>query len=283
MNRRSTLCALGGALALAFAAALAGPAGAADMIGNCEVSGAHGSSPFTPAKAGQLTVEVNLPAPGFWNGDTPDTIKDGFEYCLAADIAHRAGFDKVEVVNVAWDALVAGQTKNFDLALSQISITDERKKVVDFSIPYFSSDIGVLVKKGTKVDSASIKSMRIGVQQATTGADFVDQKLKPTTAAKVFPDTPSMFTALQAGQIDVAMTDPAIVLQQAAVSGGRFEVVGQFVTGETYGALYPKGSANAATLNKILGDLIADGTVKQLAIKYLGGDPTSIPKLSAGN
>jgi polar amino acid transport system substrate-binding protein len=283
MNRRSTLCALGGALTLAVAAALAGPAGAADMIGNCEVTGAKGSSPFTPAKAGQLTVEVNLPAPGFWNGDTPETIKDGFEYCMAADIAHRAGFDKVEVVNVAWDALVAGQTKNFDLALSQISITDERKKVVDFSIPYFSSDIGVLVKKGTKVDSAAMKGMRIGVQQATTGADFVDQKLKPTTPAKVFPDTPSMFTALQAGQIDVAMTDTAIVLQQAAVSDGRFEVVGQYVTGETYGALYPKGSANEAVLNKIIGDLIADGTVKQLAIKYLGGDPTSVPKLTAGN
>ena len=53
------------------------------------------------------------------------------------------------VVNVAWDALVAGQTKDFDLALSEISITDERKKVVDFSVPYFNSDIGVLVKKGT--------------------------------------------------------------------------------------------------------------------------------------
>ena len=107
------------------------------------------------------------------------------------------------MVNVAWDALVAGQTKNYDLALSQATITDERKKVVDFSVPYFSSDIGVLVKKGTNVDSSSIKGLRIGVQQATTGATFVEEKLQPTTPAKVFPDTTSMFTALLANQIDV--------------------------------------------------------------------------------
>ena len=148
---------LGVALALVVLSAGSPVATAADMIGNCELTGQKGEFPFTPAKAGQLTVEVNLPAPGWWNGDTPDTIKDGYEYCMAANIAHRAGFDKVEVVNVAWDALVAGQTKDFDLALSEISITDERKKVVDFSVPYFSSDIGVMVKKGTKVDENSIK------------------------------------------------------------------------------------------------------------------------------
>ena len=276
MNTRlTTIAALGAAIMIATAAI--GTASAADMIGNCAVSGTPGSISLTPAKAGQLTVEVNLPAPGFCNGDTPDAIKDGFEYCIAADIAHRAGLAKVEVVNVAWDALVAGQTKNFDLALSQISITDERKKVVDFSVPYFASDIGILAKKGTKVDGASIKSLRIGVQQATTGADFVDQQLKPSTPAKVFPDTPSMFTALQAGQVDVAMTDTAIVLQQAAASNGLFEVVGQYTTGESYGALYPKGSANEAALNKALEAIMADGTMKALSTKYLGGDPTTIP------
>jgi polar amino acid transport system substrate-binding protein len=273
-----TLAALSGAVAVAAIVTAAAPAGAADMVGNCAVTGAKGSVALTPAVAGQLTVEVNLPAPGFWNGDTPEAIKDGFEYCLAAEIAHRAGLDKVAVVNVAWDALVAGQTKNFDFAMSQISITDERKKVVDFSTPYFASDIGILAKKGTKVDSGTMKSLRIGVQQATTGADFVDQQLKPSTPAKVFPDTPSMFTALQAGQIDVAMTDTAIILQQAGASGGLFEVVGQYTTGESYGALYPKGSANEAALNKAIEAMTADGTIKALSIKYLGGDPTAIPK-----
>jgi len=275
------------ALGACAAALLAAPmAGAADMIGNCELMGEKGSIPLTPAVAGQLTVETSLPAPGWWNGDTPETIADGYEYCMAANIAHRAGLDKLVVLNVAWDALVAGQTKEFDLALSQISITDERKKVVDFSVPYFSSDIGVLALKGKAVDGDSIKGMRIGVQQATTGADFVDQKLKPTTPASVYPDTPSMFTALQAGQIDVAMTDTAIVLGQAAASSGVMEVIGQYATGETYGALYPKGSANNATLDKIIQAMADDGTLKALGARYLaaswGADPGAIPYFKAG-
>ena len=105
------LALLGGIAVLAgvLAIGLARPA-VADMIGNCELTGQKGQFPLTPAVPGQLTVEVNLPSPGWWNGDTPDTIKDGYEYCMAANIAYRAGLDKVQVVNVAWDALVAGQT-----------------------------------------------------------------------------------------------------------------------------------------------------------------------------
>ncbi|HVI90528.1 MAG TPA: ABC transporter substrate-binding protein [Dongiaceae bacterium] len=280
-TRLGTLFALGrpAVAATLLALVVAPSAMAADMIGKCEVTGTKGSIPFTPAQAGQLTVEVNLPAPGWWNGDTVEQIQDGYEYCLAANIAYRAGLDKVKVVNVAWDALVAGQTKDFDLALSEISITDERKKVVDFSIPYFNSDIGVLVKKGTTVDADSIKKMRIGVQSATTGADFVSNKLKPAEV-KVFPDTTGMFTALMAGQVDAAMTDTGIVLGQAAQASGALEVVAQYSTGETYGALYPKGSANAATIDKILDALIKDGTTAQLSAKYLAGiwgvDPTKI-------
>ena len=64
-----------GAMALAAGLALGAiQAQAADMIGNCEVTGTKGQFSITPAVPGQLTVEVNLPAPGFWNGDTPETI-----------------------------------------------------------------------------------------------------------------------------------------------------------------------------------------------------------------
>ena len=62
------------------------------------------------------------------------------------------------------------------------------------------------------------------------------------------------------------------------------EVVGQYATGETYGALYPKGSPNAATFDKIIQALIDDGTLAKLAQKYLaaawGADPTKIPYFS---
>ena len=274
------LLAAGAVLALA-AGGLS--AQAADMIGNCELTGQKGSIPIAnPAKAGQLTVEVSLPAPIWWNGDTPESIKDGMEYCLAAEIAWRAGYDKMEVVNVGWDPLVTGQTADFDLALSEISITDERKKVVDFSIPYFSSDIGVLARADSPVDEKTIKEKTVGVQQATTGAAFVADVLKvPAAQTQVYPDQGDMFTALAAGQIDAAVTDTSIVLAEELKTSGKHLVVGQYKTGESYGALYPKGGVNNATIDKIIKAMLDDGTVSKLADKYLaavwGKDPAKVP------
>jgi polar amino acid transport system substrate-binding protein len=258
---------------------------AQSRIGNCEVTGPKGQFPIRPAVAGQLTVQTNLPSPGFWNGDSPATIKDGFEYCLAANIAYRAGLDKVVVQNVAWDALIAGQTRNFDFALSQITITEARKKVVDFSRPYFSSDIGVLVRAADKAkysSPASLKTARLGVQQATTAAKFLNDVLKhPQNLTRIFPDVASGFTALRAGQIDAFIIDTSIVLSEAARSGGALAVVGQFRTGENYGALFSKGNPNRAQVDKILESLEKDGTLKKLSQTYLakawGIDPTTVP------
>jgi polar amino acid transport system substrate-binding protein len=268
-------------LAAAAMLAFSLPASAANMIGNCEVTGEKGSIPIAnPAKAGQLTVEVSLPAPIWWNGDTPEAIKDGMEYCMAAEMAWRAGYDKLEVVNVGWDALIAGQTADFDLAMSQISITDERKKIHDFSVPYFSSDIGVLVRKDAPVDEKTIKSAKIGVQQATTGAAFVQDKLG-ITDVQVYPDQGDMFAALRAGQVDVAVTDTSIVLAEVVANPDKVDVVGQYKTGESYGAIYPKGNANNATIDKIMQSMIDDGTIAKLGAKYLaaawGRDPAAVP------
>jgi polar amino acid transport system substrate-binding protein len=270
-------------LFLAFAAllALSSSAFAVDMIGNCELSGAKGSTPIAaPAKAGQLTVQVNLPAPIWWNGDTPEAVKDGMEYCMAAEIAWRAGYDKLEVVNVGWDPLVAGQTSGYDLTLSQVSITEDRKKVVDFSIPYFNSDIGVLTRADAPVDATSIKTAKIGLQQATTGAAFATEKLGLTNV-QMYPEQGDMFTALRAGQIDAAMTDSSIALVEQLNTEGKSVVVGQYKTGEVYGAIYEKGSANSGTIDKIIQSMIDDGTIAKLAGKYLaaawGKDPATIP------
>jgi polar amino acid transport system substrate-binding protein len=263
------------------AAPAAAPAASGAKIGNCDVVGPKGSIAIaSPAKAGQLTVEVSLPAPIWWNGDTPEAIKDGMEYCLAAEIAYRAGFEKMEVINVGWDPLVTGQTSGFDLALSEISITDERKKVVDFSVPYFASDIGVLTRTDKPVDDKTIKDVTVGVQQATTGATYATDKLK-LTKVQVYPDQGDMFTALRAGQIDAAITDTSIVLAEEVRGEGKVKVPGQYKTGESYGALYPKGGANNATIDKIIQAIIDDGTMKKLSEKYLaaawGKDPAAVP------
>ena len=202
------------------------------------------------------------------------------EYCIAAEIAWRAGYDKVEVVNVGWDALIAGQTDGFDLAMSEISITEERKKVHDFSVPYFSSDIGVLARTDAPVDEKSIKSAKVGVQQATTGAAFAQGTLG-LTDVQVYPDQGDMFTALRSGQIDAAITDTSIVLAEQVANPEKVVVIGQYKTGESYGAIYPKGNPNNATFDKIFTSIIEDGTMAKLGAKYLaaawGKDPATVP------
>jgi polar amino acid transport system substrate-binding protein len=260
------------------AAAGGGASGA--KIGNCDVSGTKGSIKITPAVAGQLTVQTALPAPGWFNGDTPESIKDGYEYCMAANIAYRAGLDKVVVQNVNFDQLVAAGTKDFDLALAEISITDKRKQVVDFSVPYFASDIGVLVKKDTKVAGTDdLKKLKLGVQDATTGADFAKAKINPD--AKSFPDAATMFAALDSGAVDAVMTDTSIVQEQEKKSGGAEKVVGQYKTGESYGALYPKNSKNGPEFDKAITDLINTKVLNKLASTYLSGDPASVPFFTA--
>jgi polar amino acid transport system substrate-binding protein len=272
-------CLLSGLMRLGIADA----ANAETMIGNCKVTGQKAAYPIKPAIAGQLTVETGLPAPGWWNGESPDTIKDGFEYCMAANIAYRGGLDKVGVVNVSFAQLLGGQTKNFDLALTQASITEERKKAVDFSIAYFASDIGVLVRKGTRVDSQAIKNFRIGVQQATTAVEFVANRIKPTQPLRVYPGLSATYAALASGQVDAVLYDTAQVLNQAALSQGTMVVAAQYSTGESYGAIFPKGSVNEATINKIIQSLQDDGTLQALSTQYLakswGADPAKIPYL----
>ena len=151
-------------------------------------------------KADTLTVATSLPAPGFWNGDDTDSLDGGYEWGMANAIAKLAGLKNVEFKNVSFDALQAGQTSGFDVAFSQITITPDRAKVVCFTDPYFSSDQGVLVKKGTTVATvADAKKLKWGVQGTTTGQTFLNDKIKPDSDPRVFQDTPAMFTALDAG------------------------------------------------------------------------------------
>lgn len=268
-------------LAAAALAALAAPAAAADMIGNCELSGQKGSMAMaSPANAGQFTVLTSLPAPIWWNGETVENTKDGFEYCLAAEIAWRAGFDKLEVKNTSWEAFIGNQESGYDVGFAQTSITEERKKVFDFTTPYFSSDMGVISSVAVPVDEKSIKTVKVGVQQGTTGAAFAMEKLG-LTGASVFDTQETMFAALRAGQIDAAITDTSITLAEEIAAGGKSKVVGQYKTGETYGGIMQKGNSNNEAVSKIIQSIIDDGTMAKLGAKYLaaawGKDPASVP------
>ncbi len=236
---------------------------------------------FTPVTDNTLTVVTSLPAPGFWEGDDPSAITGGYEYEIAKALQEKLGMGELKVVNVSFDQLVAGQVGDFDVALSQVTITDERKQVVDFTEPYFESDQGVLVTAGTKVDTVEeAKALQWGVQSGTTGSDYATNVLKPDKEPQVFQDLSAGFAALEAGQLDAFMMDTAIVLAQAAGSNGAEEVAAQFKTGEEYGGILPKGSTNADAINSVLTDLKDDGSLSEFAEEWLGGDPSAVPVLT---
>ena len=267
-------------LAGLFLCNFAGLAAAAPDYGNCKVSGQRGSVKLVTLVPGALSVRPDLPAPGWWNGDSPDTIKDGFEYCMAANMAYRAGLDRVIVVNRSFAQVLTGQAKGFDIALSQITITDERRKVVDFTEPYYNSDQGVLVRSGVRVDKSAIKKMRLAVEQGTTTFDFVVDHIKPVEPPRVFQQTAPMFTALAAGQVDAVLYDTPTVLAQAKQSHGAFQVVGRYDMGERWGGLVNKGSPNLVAFNRLIGDFRKDGTLQRLTDTYLapglGMDPAKL-------
>lgn len=240
---------------------------------------------FTPVKADTLTVVTSLPGPGFWEGSDSDPTKltSGYEYDIAKAMQQKFCMKNFVVRNESFDAIVAGTVTDYDVALSQISITPERAKVVKFSTPYFQSNQGVLIKAGSGVKVTTLdeaKKIQWGVQTGTTALDLLDQKIKPDKAAKVFQQLPDAYTALQAGQIDAVLIDTAINLGEAARSGGKFQVVAQFDQPggpDQYGAILPKDSSNVSAVDAVLKDLSDSGQLKTLADKDLTADPGTIP------
>ncbi|HQV57105.1 MAG TPA: transporter substrate-binding domain-containing protein [Ilumatobacteraceae bacterium] len=236
-----------------------------------------------PVKAGVLSVITSLPGPNFWGSgeEDPDKVKSGIEYDLATKVAEKCGL-KMEFKNQPFDAIVAGQVdaKSYDIIFSQVTITEERAKVVDFSVGYFKADQGIIVKDGTEVKSwDDLKKMKVGVQASTTAEYYLTSGDVPgwkLDGVKTFPDLASAYAALDAGTIDTVMIDTAINLGQTKQMKG-FSVPAQFKTGEEYGAIYGKDNGKKAIFDPILKGLVDDGTVNGLIAKYLGGDPSKVP------
>jgi polar amino acid transport system substrate-binding protein len=289
LSLKRTLCA-GSAAVLAVALAACGGSDSSSTAsdsgnspsgsyGDCKITTKPNTIDIKPVHDGTLTVETTLPAQGWWNGTTPESIKSGYEYCMAAELANMAGLSSVTVKNVSFAQLVAGQTNDYDIALAEITITPERAKVVDFSTSYFDSNVGVLVKSDSDVSESNIKDKKDAAYNGTTSVDFLKNTLgvNPT----IFPNSQTLYQGVISGQVDAAFLDTAIVLAEAKASNGNLKVVGQYATGEKYGAIYPKGSENEDAFNTGIESMLKDGTLEGLSKTYLGpafgGDPNSVP------
>ena len=268
---------MGKLLALALTLLLAACGGGAAR----EPSGT-GAAPATPQfrtrTPGVLTVATELPNPPFVLGDDLDHLQGGFEVDLVEAIADRLGVKRVQWVSFPFTKLVDGDPCPCDFDVNGVSILPDRQQRVDFSSPYFTANQGVLVRKGTTVTGvADARRLRFGVQEATSGAAYLDKVLKPIRPPQTFGSTTAAFAALRAGRVDAVMSDVPIVVDAAAKYPG-LTVVGQFKTDEQYGAVLAKGSPNTRPLSEVIDQLRDDGVLDRLFQKYFP-EQVNIPSL----
>jgi polar amino acid transport system substrate-binding protein len=244
---------------------------------------------FTPVTDDTFTIVTSLPGPGFWTGgDTIDAITGGLEYCMAQVMQRQFGLGNFSARNEAFQAITTGVVQDYDLALTQSSITDEREEVVDFTESYYKSDQSLIVAAGTEVATIEdVRGLTIGAQVGTTGEFFAtstDPVLlgMPAEQVQSFDTLNAAYTALQAGQVDAVIMDTAINLGQALQSDGAFEVVAQFANEDFYGGIMPEGSENKAAIDAAIMDMIDSGVLAQLLASELGGDPASVTFIELG-
>jgi polar amino acid transport system substrate-binding protein len=266
-----------GALALALVlllAACGGDGGTAAGAG----AAAPQASGFRTRTPGVLTVATELPNPPFILGDDLDDLKGGFEVDMVNEIAHRLGLERVRWVEFPFTKLVGGAPCPCDFAVNGVSILPDRRQRVDFSSPYFTANQGVLVRKGTAVGGVEeVRRLRFGVQEATSGAAFLDRHLRPMEPVREYGSTEAAFAALRAGRVEAVMSDVPIVVDAARRYPG-LTVAGQFKTDEQYGAVLAKGSPNTRPLSQVIDQLREEGVLDQLFPKYFP-EQVNIPSL----
>jgi polar amino acid transport system substrate-binding protein len=263
------------ALALTLLLAACGGGGGQEPAG---IGAGPGTAQFRTRIPGVLTVATELPNPPFVLGDDLNHLKGGFEVDMVDAIARRLGVKRVQWVGFPFTKLVAGDPCPCDFDVNGVSILPDRRQRVDFSSPYFTANQGVLVRKGTVVIGvADARRLRFGVQEATSGAAYLDKVLKPTRPPRSYGSTTAAFSALRAGQVDAVMSDVPIVVDAAARYPG-LAVVGQFKTDEQYGAVLAKGSANTRPLSEVIDQLRDEGVLDRLFQKYFP-EQVNIPTL----
>ncbi|MEU9325816.1 transporter substrate-binding domain-containing protein [Streptomyces canus] len=260
------------------------------LVAACTSSDDGGSGSKTAAggvelvKGGQLTTCTHLPYPPFQS--EIDGKVQGFDVSLIDLVAKDLGV-KQEILDTPFENFKTGAFLNSgscDLAAAGMTITDERKKNVDFSDPYFDATQALLVAKGSGISSladAKAKKVQLGAQAQTTGEDYVKgQGFDPVS----FESSDAVLSGLRSGQVKAVVIDYPVVqgwLKNKA-DADAFQVADNINTGEQYGFTVKKGNTKLlAAVNKALADAKADGTYKKLYEKWIGPYDESVASPSA--
>ena len=198
----------------------------------------------------------------------------GIDIDLFTAIAENQGFD-FEFKPMDFGGIIpAMQAGQLDVAIAGMSITDERKNIVDFSEPYFEAGISLVVAADnsdiTSIDDLDGKT--VVVKSGTTGAEFAranqDEYGYEVTQ---LDDSPAMFQEVANGNADVLFEDYPVIAYAIAESNLDLKIVGDRLTGDNYGIAVLKGE-NADLLEKInagLQELRDNGEYDKILSKYI--------------
>jgi polar amino acid transport system substrate-binding protein len=224
----------------------------------------------TTIQEGKLLMGSDTTYPPFETiGD--DGAPVGFDVDVATEIASRLGLE-LEVVSVKWEGIIPGlKTGSYDIVMSAMTITPERKMEIDFSDPYIDSNQSIAVKKGnTEIKSeADLAGKVVGVQVDTTG-QFTAEKIAGIKEIRKFDTILLAFEDLELGRVDAIMNDYPVNAYLSRTRG-KAEVVATIKTDEQYGIGIKKGNDQLReAVNQVLADMKADGAYDEIYKKWFG-------------
>ncbi len=223
-------------------------------------------------KAGVVRVaafDANPPF-GFVDAKTKKIV--GLDVDYAKEFAKKLGV-KLEVVPTNPANRIPLLTSNkVDLVFANFTITEERAKVVNFSIPYFASGTQFIAKKGTLKSPDQLNSLRIGVDKGTTNEIQLRQQY-PQATLVAYDDTPFAFTALRNGNVQAISQDgPKLIGLLANVPDrDKYEVPPFAISQDYIGVGIPKDEAKLTDfVNTTLSELEADGRAQKIYDAWFG-------------
>lgn len=228
---------------------------------------------------GVLTIATGEPAFPPWIIDDDPTNQQGFEGAAAYAVAEQLGFgaDEVEWVRTGFDEAIAPGEKSFDFNLQQYTITEQRDEVVDFSVPYYTTNQALVAYADSPIAGATsieeLRDAKLGAQIGTTSLAYIEEVIQPTEQAAVYDTNVDAKSALDAQQVDGLVFDLPTAYFITAVEIPEATIVGAFEVSEeqadNFGFLMAEGSDLKPCVDQALEELRADGTLDSLAEQWL--------------
>ena len=193
---------------------------------------------------------------------------DGIDMSIAKQIAEKNGMT-AEIENMEFDSLlIALENGQIDAVIAGMTVTDERKEEADFSTPYYEATQFMIVKEDSDIKKASdMAGKRICVIQGYTGETCVNDM---GYSYEAFKKGTEAVMELVNGKCDVVVIDSATAKKYVSDNEGLKIVEDPAAfEGEQYAIAVKKGNTELLDkINKVIEEMLADGTISDLAVKY---------------